>query len=76
VNPPENESGYFSAVAFIALLKMRESAARPLLGSVPVVASHEEAAALAEGQDTDERLDTSTMLLSPVRAETVGAGAR
>jgi len=41
------------------------------------VASHEEAAAaLAEGQDTDERLDTTTMLLSPVRAETVGAGAR
>ena len=67
---------FFSAVALIALLKMRESAARPLLGSVPVVASHEEAAALVEGQDTDKLLDTSTMLLSPVRAESVGAGAR
>ncbi|WP_314191216.1 MFS transporter [uncultured Arthrobacter sp.] len=67
---------FFSAVALIALLKMRESAARPLLGSVPVVASHEEAAALAEGQDTDKRLDTSTMLLSPARAESVGASAR
>jgi MHS family proline/betaine transporter-like MFS transporter len=66
---------FFSAVALIALLKMRESAARPLLGSVPVVASHEEAAALAEGQDTDKRLDTSTMLLSPERAESVGASA-
>lgn len=67
---------FFSAVALIALLKMRESAARPLLGSVPIVASHAEAEALAEGQDTDKRLDTSTMLLSAVRAESVGAGTR
>ena len=67
---------FFSAVALVAVLKMRESAAHPLLGSVPVVASHKEAAALVEGQDTDKRLDTSTMLLSPVRAEPVGADAR
>ncbi|MFE4835396.1 MFS transporter [Arthrobacter sp. NPDC056691] len=62
---------FFSAVALLALLKMRESAARPLLGSVPVVASHEEAAALVDGQDTDERIDTATMLLAP--APTVSA---
>lgn len=56
---------FFSAVALIAVLKMRESAARPLLGSVPVVTSDEEAAQLATGQDTDERIDTATMLLVP-----------
>ena len=67
---------FFSAVALVALVKMRESAARPLLGSVPVVSSYDEAAKLVEGQDSNERLDTSTMLLSPEPAEAVGAGAR
>ncbi|MFC7847735.1 MFS transporter [Arthrobacter sp. NPDC057388] len=67
---------FFSAVALVALLKMRESAARPLLGSVPVVSSHDEAAVLVEGQDTNERLDTRTMLLSPEPAQAVGTGAR
>jgi MHS family proline/betaine transporter-like MFS transporter len=43
---------FFSAVALVALLKMRESASRPLLGSVPVVSSHDEAVMLVEGQDT------------------------
>lgn len=55
---------FFSVVALIALLKMRESAFRPLLGSVPVVTSYEEAAALVNGQDTDEHIDTSTMMLA------------
>ena len=59
---------FFSAVALLALAKMRESAARPLLGSVPVVTSREEAAELAKGQDSDERIDTSTMLLTPMPA--------
>ena len=54
---------FFSAVALVAVLKMRESAARPLLGSVPVVTSAEEAAELAKGQEADERIDTATMLL-------------
>jgi MHS family proline/betaine transporter-like MFS transporter len=72
---------FFSAVALVALLKMRESASRPLLGSVPVVSSHDEAAVLVEGQDTNDRLDTRTMLLTPepaaaVRGESVGAGPR
>ncbi|MFE5836569.1 MFS transporter [Arthrobacter sp. NPDC056493] len=59
---------FFSAVALFAVLKMRESAARPLLGSVPVVTSLDEAAALVENQDTDERIDTATMLLTPMPA--------
>ena len=57
---------FFSAVALLALTKMRESASRPLLGSVPVVFSLKEAEALAEGQDSNERLDTSTMPLVPL----------
>lgn len=44
---------FFSAVALLAVLKMRESAARPLLGSVPMVSSRDEAAALVKGQDTN-----------------------
>ncbi|WP_258348866.1 MFS transporter [Saccharopolyspora gregorii] len=56
---------FFSAIALVAVLFMRESAARPLLGSVPVVASAAEARELVEGQDENERLDTSTMLLAP-----------
>ena len=59
---------FFSAVALFAVLKMRESAARPLLGSVPVVTSLDEAAALVKDQGTDERIDTATMLLTPMPA--------
>ncbi|MDF2051662.1 MFS transporter [Arthrobacter sp. Cr_A7] len=58
---------FFSVVALFALLKMRETASRPLLGSVPVVSNRGEAVALVEGQDTDERIDTATMLLTPAR---------
>ncbi|MHA6804736.1 MFS transporter [Salinifilum ghardaiensis] len=57
---------FFSLIAVVAALFMRESAARPLRGSVPVVASGEEARELVDGQDADERLDTSTMLLAPL----------
>jgi MHS family proline/betaine transporter-like MFS transporter len=56
---------FFSVVALFALTKMRESAARPLLGSVPVVSSTEEAALLVRDQDTNPHIDTSTMLLTP-----------
>lgn len=56
---------FFSVIALIALLKMRETASRPLPGSVPVVSTRGEAAALVQGQDTDERIDTTTMLLTP-----------
>ncbi|MDQ1059314.1 hypothetical protein QFZ23_003215 [Arthrobacter globiformis] len=58
---------FFSAVALVAVLKMRESASRPLPGSVPVVSSRDEAAVLVKGQDTNERIDTATMLLTPVK---------
>lgn len=57
---------FFSLIAVVAALFMRESAGRPLRGSVPVVASSEEARELVASQDTDERLDTSTMLLAPL----------
>lgn len=67
---------FFSAVALVALLKMRETAARPLLGSVPVVSSPEEAEELAAGQDANERIDTSTMMLTPAQALSEPAGTR
>ncbi|MGW5745340.1 MFS transporter [Amycolatopsis sp. NPDC003861] len=57
---------FFSVLALVAALCMRETAARPLLGSVPVVSSPEEARLLVRHQDTDKRLDTSTMILAPV----------
>jgi len=61
---------FFSAVALVATFFMRESARRPLLGSVPVVMSVAEAEALVGGQDTNENIDTSTMLLVPLPATT------
>lgn len=54
---------FFSAIALFAIWKMRESARRPLLGSVPVVESREEAEALVARQDTNPNIDTSTMPL-------------
>ncbi|WP_031470238.1 MFS transporter [Sciscionella sediminilitoris] len=57
---------FFAVLALVAALCMRETAARPLLGSVPVVSSAEEAQLLVRNQDTDERLDTSTMILAPI----------
>lgn len=59
---------FFSAVAF--------RAARPLLGSVPVVTSVEEAAQLAKGQDAYERINTATTLLvrEPVSHEDTRVG--
>ncbi|PPG38145.1 MFS transporter [Pseudoclavibacter sp. RFBA6] len=59
---------FFSAVALFAITRMRETGSRPLLGSVPVVTDIEEARELVRGQDTNERIDTATMLL-PTPAE-------
>jgi MHS family proline/betaine transporter-like MFS transporter len=56
----------FAALGLIALLTMRETAKRPLFGSVPTVETPAEAAALVERQETDPLIDTSTMPL-PVR---------
>lgn len=58
---------FFSALAAVALFAMRETAQRPLLGSVPTVETIAEAEALVAGQDDDPRIDTSTMPLDIVR---------
>ncbi|WP_269928767.1 MFS transporter [Kocuria massiliensis] len=55
---------FFSVLAIVATLFLRESAGRPLIGSVPVVATRREAVQLEKGQDEDESIDTSTMLLN------------
>lgn len=57
---------FFSVLAGFALFKMRESGGRPLLGSVPIVTSRDEAKRLVETQDANPRIDTTTMLLAPL----------
>ncbi|GAA1859967.1 MFS transporter [Brevibacterium marinum] len=52
---------FFSVIAFVAVLFMRESAHRPLLGSFPTVATHEEAIELARTQDDNPDIDPDTM---------------
>ena len=53
----------FSVLAVVATLFLRESAGRPLIGSVPMVSTRREALELEKGQDDDESFDTATMLL-------------
>ncbi|WP_298873742.1 MFS transporter [uncultured Microbacterium sp.] len=55
---------FFAALGLVALLSMRETAKRPLLGSVPTVETPAEAEALVERQDDDPLIDTSTMPLA------------
>ena len=52
---------FFSVLAFVAVLFMKESAHRPLLGSFPTVATHEEAIELVRTQDDNPDLDPDTM---------------
>ncbi len=54
---------FFAALGLIALMSMRESARRPLLGSVPAVETPAEAEAVVARQDDDPLIDTSTMPL-------------
>ncbi|MFJ4161020.1 MFS transporter [Microbacterium testaceum] len=54
---------FFAALGLVALLSMRETARRPLLGSVPTVETSAEAQALVERQDRDPLIDTLTMPL-------------
>ncbi|MFJ4038516.1 MFS transporter [Microbacterium sp. NPDC090007] len=54
---------FFAALGLVALLSMRETARRPLLGSMPAVETPAEAEALVERQDEDPLIDTSTMPL-------------
>ncbi len=65
---------FFAALGGIALLTMRETAQRPLLGSVPTVESEAEAKELVAGQDENPLIDTSTMPLAVVGAETAREG--
>ncbi|MDJ1114833.1 MFS transporter [Microbacterium dauci] len=58
---------FFAALGGVALLSMRESAKRPLLGSVPTVETRDEAEALVERQDDDPLIDTSTMPIGLVK---------
>lgn len=51
----------FAVLAGIALCTMPETAKRPLLGSVPTVASRAEAQTLVAEQDYNPLIDTSTM---------------
>lgn len=51
----------FAAIAGVAALCMRETGRRPLIGSLPTVATHDEARDLVDGQDENPLLDTSTM---------------
>jgi len=59
---------FFAALGAVALLSMRESAGRPLLGSVPTVETVAEAEHVVEHQDEDPRIDTSTMPIPLVRS--------
>lgn len=61
----------FSVIAVFAVLVMKETSARPLLGSVPTVASSAEAEQLVATQDSNPNLDTSTMPLDLIRSGSV-----
>ena len=60
---------FFGAVAGLAVLAMRETAQRPLIGSVPAVESPAEAAELVQGQDENPLIDTRTMPLDVLHSE-------
>ena len=53
----------FALLGGVAMLTMKETAQRPLLGSVPTVETAAEAEAVVERQDEDPLIDTSTMPL-------------
>ena len=54
---------FFAAFAAVAVLFIPESASRPLLGSVPVVTSREEAEELVAGHVLNPHINTETMPL-------------
>lgn len=60
---------FFSVVALFAIWKMRESAHRPLLGSVPIVECEADAERIVANQESDPNIETSTMPLVPVLEE-------
>ncbi|HTN56494.1 MAG TPA: MFS transporter [Microbacterium sp.] len=54
---------FFAALGGVAMLTMKESAQRPLLGSFPTVETKAEARTVVAEQDENELIDTSTMPL-------------
>lgn len=54
---------FFAALGGVAMLTMKETAKRPLMGSFPTVETKDEAKELVADQDENELLDTSTMPL-------------
>ncbi len=60
---------FFAVLAGVALIPMRESARRPLFGSVPTVLSVAEAQALVDGQDDNPLIDTGSMPLAISKVE-------
>lgn len=54
---------FFALIGGLAVVGMKESAKRPLVGSVPTVETKAEAVELVEGQDDNPLIDTSTMPL-------------
>ncbi|MEL5992444.1 MFS transporter [Microbacterium phosphatis] len=54
---------FFGVIAGLAVLTMRETARRPLIGSVPAVETPAEAAQLVATQDRNPLIDTRTMPL-------------
>ncbi|WP_300267749.1 MFS transporter [Microbacterium sp.] len=70
---------FFAAMGGVALLSMKETAKRPLLGSFPTVETTAEAEEIVEHQDDNPYIDTSTMPLDiitptgPADPEPVGS---
>ncbi|MGO2613117.1 MFS transporter [Corynebacterium flavescens] len=54
----------FSVLAGVALLFMKESSQKPLMGSFPTVESKKEAIEIVKGQDADPNIDTTHMPFS------------
>ena len=61
---------FFAALGGVAMLSMKETAKRPLLGSFPSVETKAEAKELVAEQDENELLDTSTMPLDIIVPDT------
>lgn len=65
----------FAALGGVGILAMRESAKRPLIGSMPTVATEAEASRLVAGQEQNPYLDLSTMPIAVVTPEQAAADA-
>ena len=59
---------FFGLLGGLAVLGMRETAKRPLVGSVPTVETRAEAVELVAGQDENPLIDTTSMPLVPAGA--------